>query len=166
LLSLGHVLRFQGRYAAAHARYEEGLAIGREHGSQSIVAYALTDLGLVELKQGDHAAAWSLIQESLAIWKGSGGTYGVIRCLEGLAQLAWAKEQPLRTAQLFGAASSFREKIRCPLPPVDRADYDCLPVVRAALGGETFDAAWAEGGAMTLDQAMEHALGDATPAGE
>jgi hypothetical protein len=43
--------------------------------------------------------------------------------------------------------------------PVRTAEHDAaLAAARAALGEEEFDRAWAEGEAMTLEQAVEHAL--------
>ena len=35
-----------------------------------------------------------------------------------------------------------------------------MDATRTALGDEAFDAAWVEGAAMTLEEAVEYALGD------
>ena len=62
-------------------------------------------------------------------------------------------------ALLWGAASAMREAQDWPLPPVARADYDRdVAVARTQLGGTAFEAAWAEGRAMTLEQAVADAL--------
>jgi predicted neutral ceramidase superfamily lipid hydrolase len=67
--------------------------------------------------------------------------------------------QPKRAAWLFGAAEALRETSGASIPPVDRADYDrILAAVRAQLDEQTFAAAWAEGRAMTLEQAIAYAL--------
>jgi len=48
-----------------------------------------------------------------------------------------------------------------PLPPSERAKYDrLLAAARAALEEEGFAAAWAEGRRMTVEQAVEYALGE------
>ena len=45
------------------------------------------------------------------------------------------------------------------LAPADRADHDRdVAAVRAALGEAAFAAAWAEGRAMTMEQAIAEAL--------
>jgi hypothetical protein len=67
--------------------------------------------------------------------------------------------QPRRAAWLFGAAEAARERIGAPLPPGDRPLYDRhLARARADLDETAFDAAWAEGRAMTLDEAVAYAL--------
>ncbi len=64
-----------------------------------------------------------------------------------------------RAARLFGAAEALREAIATPLSPVDRsAQEQAVANVRAHLDVATFAAAWAEGRAMTLEQATSYAL--------
>ena len=54
-----------------------------------------------------------------------------------------------------------RDRPIAPLPLGDKPLYDRhLAQARAALDRLAFDAAWAEGRAMTLDEAVEYALGD------
>jgi hypothetical protein len=60
---------------------------------------------------------------------------------------------------LFGAADALRKWIGAPLPLGDKPLYDrYLEMTRAALNKDEFDKAWAEGAAMSLDQAVEYAL--------
>jgi hypothetical protein len=50
--------------------------------------------------------------------------------------------------------------------PDDRVDVEHdLPTVRAQLGETSFAAAWAEGRAMTLEQAITYALEGTSPQG-
>ncbi len=64
-----------------------------------------------------------------------------------------------RAARLWGAAEALREVIGSPRPPNEREEYERgLATVREALGEEVFSAAWAEGRAMSLEQAIEYAL--------
>jgi len=59
------------------------------------------------------------------------------------------------------AAEALREGIGAPLPPDERPDYDrSLATLREALEGELFAAAWADGKAMTLEQAIERAMAE------
>jgi hypothetical protein len=77
---------------------------------------------------------------------------GIVQCLGGLAGSASDVGQPERAARLFGAAEALRHASGARLWAADRADYDHnLATTRAALGAETFAAAWAAGQALTLE---------------
>jgi hypothetical protein len=66
-----------------------------------------------------------------------------------------------RAARLFGAAEALREAIGTPFARVEQeAHRRRLSRVRALLGEEAFAAAWAEGRAMTVEQAMADALNE------
>ena len=67
--------------------------------------------------------------------------------------------QPERAARLFGAADVLRESVGVPLPANERADHErYVDAVRAALGDESFAAAWDAGRALRLDEAIAEAL--------
>jgi hypothetical protein len=67
----------------------------------------------------------------------------------------------LRAVRLFAAAEASRASIGTPLDFLDLDEYEtCLQAVRSALGEEAFAAAWAEGRALTLEQAVARALED------
>ena len=69
--------------------------------------------------------------------------------------MAAAKGQPPKAAWIFGAAEALREASGVPLSPVERRDHDQqAAALRAALGEAAFTAAWAEGRAMPLQEAM------------
>jgi hypothetical protein len=81
--------------------------------------------------------------------------------LEGFALIASAQEQPERAARLWGAAVELRGEIGSLLPLNEREEYDRnIAMVRTALGEEAFTAAWAEGRAMTMEQAIAYALSE------
>jgi len=62
--------------------------------------------------------------------------------------LVWA-------AHLWGAAEALREAIGTPIPPVYRLGHErAVAKVRAQVSNDTFVKAWAEGRAMTPEQAM------------
>jgi hypothetical protein len=76
-----------------------------------------------------------------------------------LAKVAGRQGQPEQTARLFGAAQALRDQLETPLILVEQADYEHnLVAVRVALGEDEFAAAWAEGQAMTIEQATAYAL--------
>jgi hypothetical protein len=80
-------------------------------------------------------------------------------CLAGLGSAAALGGAPERAARLWGAAERLREAIGCRPAPAARATYErALAAARAQLGEEAFAAAWAAGGALTLEQAIDEAL--------
>ena len=62
--------------------------------------------------------------------------------------------------RLWGAVERLREEIGAPLPANERCEYEQqVTTARAVLGDEAaFDAAWQEGRAMTMEQAIAAAL--------
>jgi len=159
LHNLGRVVQRQGDYAAADALLRESLAIWRELGDKQNIAMALVNLGFVACNRGvapDSARAF--IEESLAIRQELGDKRGIAYALEGFAWLAAQQGQARRAAQLFGAAQALRETLGAPLPPADRPLYDrMVNMAQLRIGEDDFSAAWAEGRAMTLEQAVSRA---------
>ncbi len=159
--NLGNVAYDQGDYPSARALYEESLAIHREMGDRWGIAASLNNLGNVACDQGDYPSARALHEESLAIRRELGDQRGIAQSLEGLAPVAAALAEPHRAARIWGAAERLREEIGAPLPPNERPRYERqVATARAALGSETFAAAWAEGRAMSMEQAIDYALAD------
>ena len=83
----------------------------------------------------------------------------IAACMEGLAEVAAGQDRPRRAARLWGAAEVIRERLGAPLPPAGRSRYEAAVArARVTLGDGAFDAAWAEGRAQPLDQAVASAL--------
>lgn len=99
------------------------------------------------------------MKEGLAIARDVGGKRGMAMAIEELALVARAHARHVEAARLFAAAQTLREAIGAPLPPADHVRYDrAVAGVRAGLGEQAFAAAWAEGQAMALEQAVADAL--------
>jgi len=159
LAGLAAVAEKQGQHRRAVALAEEGLRLAREMGHSSSTAIALSRLGQMVFRGGDYQRALALFQESLVLRRTLGSREGVARSLVGLASVALAQARPEHAARLFGAAEAMRDLVNAPLPPADRVDYERqLAALQKELDETTFAAAWAEGRAMTLEQAIEYAL--------
>ncbi|HWE63565.1 MAG TPA: hypothetical protein VHB98_17770 [Chloroflexota bacterium] len=66
---------------------------------------------------------------------------------------------PERGTQLWAAANTLRQALRTPRPPSEQAEHEHgLVAVRTSLGEEAFDAAWAAGQVMPLEEAIALAL--------
>jgi predicted ATPase/class 3 adenylate cyclase len=159
LRKLGTVAEQQGDYERATALLEQGLALARQSGGRYAIPGMQQSLGDVALRRGDCLRAAALYRESLIQQRGVGDKPGITRCLEGLAAVACARSRYGEGARILGAAEALREATGFQPAPFEQADHDHLVVsVRATLGDAAFAAAWSEGRAMTLEQAIEYAL--------
>ena len=90
-------------------------------------------------------------------WEIEGAAYH----LEALATLAADQNQIKRSALLFGAADALYPPLRFEMSARERVEHDqAVAAARAVLGEDAFAKAWAEGQAMSLEEAVAYALGD------
>ena len=89
---------------------------------------------------------------------GSTGQREVAESLEALAGLAVQRERCAEAARLFGAASTLREQMALARWPVQIAGYERdVAHIRKTLGEDAFAAAWTEGVALSVDEAVSYA---------
>jgi hypothetical protein len=82
----------------------------------------------------------------------------------GFSGVAIAKGQPDHAATLLGVIDFLLVTLGFRLDPADDDEYnDYVDAARTGLGDTAFAAAWAEGRAMTLEQAIEYALAAEPP---
>jgi hypothetical protein len=123
------------------------------------MAHALFLLGLVSLSEGNSETARRLLRQSLTLCLERDKDYEAVERLEALAAVERTRDQLVLAVRLFGAAAALRDAYHLPVPPIDQALRDRhIAALRAAMGEQSFAAAWAEGRAMSLDQAVRVAL--------
>lgn len=138
---------------------EEGLALRRGLGNRGRIAYSLDGLGRVAWSRADYGLARSLQAQALAIRREAGSPFSLAHTLEAFVILAAMQQQAERAAKLFGAAEPFHEVLCYSMLPIWRAEHErTVNSARAQLGEAAFATAWAEGGAMTMEQAIAYAL--------
>src|SRR5262249_30258384 len=123
-------------------------------------------LGDLARAEGDLAAARTRYAAALGVGRARGAQslLGLVRrALRKVAGLRAAAGDPRRAARLFGAAEAAGGDRALYGLRTDRWEED-LWSARAALDEATFAAAWAEGEAMTLEEAIADALGDESAA--
>jgi len=159
LTHLGIVASYQGDYAQAGTLLEEGLSVQRAIGDKSSAAFSLLSLSEVARHQGDETQATALLAESLSLRWELGEKVGIAECLESFAQIAIVQAQFERAVRLFGAAAALRDAINAPLPPIDRAAQErAIATIRSRVDLMDIEMRWAEGRALTLEQAIADAL--------
>ena len=162
VLGLGELARIRGDLARARAFYEESLALARDAGDRMQVAMALNNLGMVAITEGDHEAARPFHRQALDIALEFAETRQIVGALEGLGAVFCAADEPVRGVRLLAAVDGLFEAMGHAIEPVDRPVYEAIMrAARAALTEEAFNAAWAEGRRMTMDEAVAYALGEA-----
>jgi predicted ATPase/DNA-binding SARP family transcriptional activator len=115
----------------------------------------LRRLGLLAMRQGDYQGARALYAESLTNCRDLGNKLGMPGSLQMFGRLAVVQAQPVRAARLSGAAAALQNAMGMPHDPIYAAE---IAPARDMLGEEAFTAAWAEGRAMTLSEAIAYAL--------
>ena len=110
---------------------------------------------------GDYARATAALAEGLDLYVRLGDGRSVADSLEGLARVALSRHNSRRAARLFAAADTIHESHRSRRMrwnwPTREEEH---AAVRTQVGAEDFEAAWAEGRAMTLEQAITYALAE------
>jgi tetratricopeptide (TPR) repeat protein len=155
LNGLGDVARYQADPLSARQYFEESLALFREHGNKWSQAWAYSNLGYVECDLGNLERAATLHRQAIGLRLDLGDKAGLADSLEGFADLATARREAGRALRLFGAAEVLREQIGVKAAPVEVADLQSThAAARAWLDSEQADAAWAEGRAMPLADAL------------
>jgi hypothetical protein len=118
-------------------------------------------MGHLERDEGNYDRARALYQESLILRRQVGHQVALAQSLEDFAVLAGREQRAARAVRLLGAGEAFCGTIGARPPVAGSTDYErTVSEGRAALGEAAFAAAWAEGRALSLDAAVEYALGD------
>jgi non-specific serine/threonine protein kinase len=148
------------------AQIEEGLALCRELGDLRNTSMSLFILGMARLTLGELDRGAPSLEEGARITRELGDRLGGAYYLLGLGKLTAMRGMPIRATKLWGAAEALREQMGMALSKFDLAasGYERdLAAVRSSLGEASFEAAWAEGRAMSPEGALEYALEQPPP---
>jgi tetratricopeptide (TPR) repeat protein len=160
LTHLGHTLLLQGDLERATAVSEEAASMLRERTNRNhYLAEVLENLGWAALLQGSSEQAKALFAESLGLRRELGDKLTAPNTLEALASAAAAQGEAERTARLYGVVEKLNEVMGTPQDAgEDALTGSYLAAARSQLDEAAWQEAWAEGRAMTLEQAISYAL--------
>ena len=162
LAQLGVVYRWNADHANAVKFSERSLATYREVGGKRGIAYALRLTGHSVRLSGDLKRARGLYQESLALYRDTGDKWVATECIEGLAIIAGTEGDRQLAARLSGMVEAARETFGITMPRLRRGTEEWLGAMGLEeLRSGVYAAAWAEGRAMNLEQAVEYTLKNA-----
>jgi len=149
----------QGNYAEARSQFEACIPLFTELRDRHRLGMVRSELAHLERRQGNFAQAKSLYRETIQEWQKIGHRAAIAHELECFAFIAKAQEEEERAARLFGAAEILRENINIQMMPTERPEYDReVNDLRANMDLSAFNKAWAEGRALTMEDAIAFAV--------
>ena len=145
--------------AYLHRAAQAMRAIGEEYPHLSI------NMGWALRQDHDLDGARSRFAAALRMSRRTGNRFGIAYASLALACLAADTRHWHRAAVLHGAAQAFLDRIGLPWEELEaRYRQDSLGQVRAHLGEQQFDRAYARGTALSPDEALDLASGKTLPA--
>jgi predicted ATPase/class 3 adenylate cyclase/DNA-binding CsgD family transcriptional regulator len=152
------LLRFEDERSRARAVADELMALGLHQPNPGFQTVALRELAHLARLDGELETADDLAHRALVTCADAGLLPDVAQTLVAVAAVAAAAESWVEATRLFGAADALCDQLGFVLPTWDEPVHDAgLDAVEAALDPETFDAAWAEGQALSAEEAVAYA---------
>jgi predicted ATPase/DNA-binding SARP family transcriptional activator len=186
LYSLGLLAWEQGKCDQASTLYTEALINFQESGNKLLEGFTLYHLAKATFAQGEIRQALANFKQAFEtpfMWLGNPLLFRnvdlTMLALEGMAALAAAQGQYeaaahsssgaahhssvarslSAAARLLGATEAWHQRFFYARLPRERQEREaCIAALRAGMGEQAFAAAWAEGQAMTQEQAVAYAL--------
>jgi predicted ATPase/DNA-binding CsgD family transcriptional regulator len=150
----------------------QAVELAEEHGAEASKGWALWDLGLAQWRTGRHQDAARSLRDGIGLFLPMRNLDGVSVCVQGLSWCAASSSPDEHAAHLLGAAEAVWRAIGGNVSQAVYREFDrrAEERLRSAIGDHRFEAAFAQGAAYPLDQAVAVALGrdsarsSATPA--
>ena len=165
MLSTAMMAKFQGHYTEARVQFAACEPLFRELGDWHRINMVRSELAHIERYEGHYEKAEAMYRDTLPEWQRIGHRAAIAHQLECLAAIAKVHEQGTRAARLYGAAESLRKSINIPMTPLETTEYDReIASLRQGMDEAAFTSAWADGKAMSMEQAINYALVKDQPA--
>jgi tetratricopeptide (TPR) repeat protein len=160
LADLGRLSIYAGDLEQAWNLTEEALKTGREIDDKTAAAISLRRLGKIASLMGDHPKARSLFVESLLSARQMANTIDVAASIIYIGLYMLSRGFPKEFARLLGMAEGIApEALMGEFNHFFKVETgQAVESARAALGEEAYNAAYAAGHEMSLDEAVAYAL--------
>ncbi|MGB0384164.1 MAG: AfsR/SARP family transcriptional regulator, partial [Ardenticatenaceae bacterium] len=159
LCHLGSVATVLGALQTAQTHYHKAVIILEEVNDQWYMGFALSGLADGKLLSGMISEAQALYKKSLSLAQKTNNDNITISSLVGLAKSLNAPEGTQDAVRVLAAAKAFQtaKEVKM-LTPAPHFCEEALASARTILDEAAFDAAWAEGAAMTIEEAIDYVL--------
>ncbi len=159
LFNLAGLAVVQGDTARAEKLYTRALEHARGRGARLGIGDSLQGLAQINIMRGDLAAADQLLREGQSCLREVGHDNPFARLLSKLARVSAARGQTARAARALGAIEAYLASTTRFVDVDERVPYEQhLAWVRETMAPEEFEAAFAAGRLLTLDQALQELL--------
>jgi predicted ATPase/class 3 adenylate cyclase len=156
LWGIGNSHYFEHRLSQAIGYLDEAIELSRKLDDRFSLGWALHTRALVAIKGADPAAAWPFVREALAIFSEAGDLSGIAILLDDAAAIAQLAGDAQRALRLAGAAAVNQASSGAGLGGILNVDegWNWNEKITTEEGTRS----WAEGQAMTLEQAVAYAM--------
>jgi predicted ATPase/class 3 adenylate cyclase len=161
LWGLGNYRYFRGLPGNGVEHFQATLEMLEGQGDVTMTAWSLHMLGTGLLRNGDVERAHERVAEAIRLFHAAGDAAGLTLTLDDMSAVAVAEGDLPRAARLRGAARNLTLETGATLAAYveDTFETGVRPGVRSHLPPEELAVFEAEGAALTLDQAVDYALG-------
>lgn len=150
---------FNHEFEDAERELEQSLGIFREAGDAFMTMWTLHELGLTELESGRYEEAFGDVAEALRLAVDAGDVTGMLFELDTLSRIEHARGKLERAITLRAACANLQHSSGAGLIEAAREFTPGGDVV-GGLTKEDFEQSWAEGEAMSIEEAVAYALED------
>jgi len=158
LNNLGVIARTTGRYADAEQYLSESFELGRRTGDPWRKIMALGSLGEVYVERGMPARAAEVLMQVFVLQRETHNLFSLAMDLENCSRIAGDLSEWEHCLQLAGAEDGIRRRFGSAWQ-LEPGALKAVEAARHALGPDVADAARRQGLAMSMDEAIEYALG-------
>ena len=155
LWAIGNGYHFLNDYEAAAPPLDEAIALTRKLGDRFSLGWALHTRALIAINKRKPEEAHPLVMEALRLFSEAGDVSGIAIVLDDLAAIARLNGDRLRALRFAGAAAGLQASTGTQLGGLINL-VEGRPAADAANDEET--RAWAEGQAMSAQEAVSYAL--------
>jgi predicted ATPase/class 3 adenylate cyclase len=156
LWGIGQAAFLAGDHVTAQTVLEESLALLGSLQDRFSLGWVLHTLGLSYVRTTQLDRGRAALEESLQIFAQAHDVSGIVLLLDDFAELADAEGDPQRAIRLTGAARALTASSGVTLATAVNPSLERVPP-------DQREAAWAEGQAMTVEQAVAYALEPPAP---
>ncbi len=144
---------------------ERGVSLSRERGELWLRGYLFNFISQASWLRGDKQLAEAQAKEGAACKHSLDDRQGLATLLETLAWMAAERGAHGRAATIIGSAERVRNSSTVTLSDLFRPQHDrSVALALQGLGQKAFDAGFARGRAMTIDEGVAFAVDEKTPA--
>lgn len=167
-VALGSLASIFGDHSSALPMLEAAVRFLRTSGNAIDLAWAMASIGSAHRRLGHYPQALEATREALRVNRALRNEAGGGAVLEQMAGLETSLGRYSKAVRLLGATAALRDRTGSTPPSALTQVGDIEGAGRAALGNAAYESIFMEGRAMSMDDAIEHALaaddGDEEPA--